>query len=394
MSYDPDLRRDTPLALKLKDRIRREGPISVSQYMEACLHDPQFGYYRTQNAIGAAGDFVTAPEISQVFGELIGLWCAVVWQQMGSPNPMHLVELGPGRGTLMRDALTAAGKVTGLLPALEVHLIESNPILSKTQQSTIGTGLAPLRWYPSWSFLVKSHSQDRLDFLERRDTGLGNLWPPPAQAGPTILVANEFLDVLPVQQIEYADGAWRHRRIGLDACGMLSYSLGPVASAGPERRLAASADEASVFTFTFKYREIVKGLLLARAKAAPLAALFIDYGHSTQALGDTLQAVRNHKPESVFASAGEADLTAHVDFSAFAREATDAGLAVDGPTTQAEFLGRLGVVERASKLMSANPARAAEIEAGVARLIAPNGMGTRFKAIGIRSPGLPKLPGF
>jgi NADH dehydrogenase [ubiquinone] 1 alpha subcomplex assembly factor 7 len=345
MTYDPEARRDTPLALKLKDIIRRVGPISVAEYMQTCLQDPEHGYYIKQLVIGRDGDFITASEISQIFGELIGLWSAVVWQQMGSPRRINLVELGPGRGTLMRDALRAAAKVPGFIDALDVHLVESNERLIRMQRKTLETVSNTLRWHGSLQSVPK---------------------------GPVLLIANEFLDTAAVEQS--VDGA--ERRVTLDGRDRLVFAPASGVIKESQDHLALTMELAS------------------RASDAPLAALFIDYGHFETAAGETLQALRGHAAEHPLCSPGEADLTVHVDFAAFAAAIPREALAVDGPITQAEFLGRLGIVERASRLMHANPAKAAEIELSVARLIAPQGMGSRFKVIGIRSAHLPCLPGF
>ncbi len=368
MSYDPDLRRDTPLARKIKERIRREGPITVAAYMDACLQDPEYGYYRTQTAIGAAGDFVTAPEISQVFGELIGLWCAVVWQQMGKPDPVHLVEFGPGRGTMMRDMLRAARLVPGFLEAATIHLVEMSEPLKAAQRATLGALHQRIEWH--------DHS-----------------WPRPSE--PTIIVANEIIDCFPVLQMERRDvegseQVWYERTVTLDEDDRLQFGLGRALKMPPMMWGRGPTD----LIREHRALDPFCSWFALDADKYDVAALFIDYGYTSNGFGDTLQAVRSHVAEHVFTSPGEADLTTQVNFTEVARNALDAGLTVDGPTTQAEFLGRLGIVERASKLMGANPAKAGEIEAGVMRLMAPNGMGTRFKAIGIRSPNVGKLPGF
>ena len=198
----------TPLALKLAARIARDGPIGVDEYMQACLQDPEHGYYRRRPAIGSSGDFITAPEISQVFGEIIGLWCAVVWQQMGSPPALRLVELGPGRGTLMRDALRAARLVPAFRAALQVELIESNAALETEQRATLKDEDVPLRWCS--------------DFAAGTD--------------PAIVIGNEFLDTLPVAQWVFHGGAWRRRCVDIDATGALSFADGLV-----DTRLATPA---------------------------------------------------------------------------------------------------------------------------------------------------------
>ena len=366
-SYDPEARRDTPLALKLRERIARDGPITVAAYMEACLTDPEHGYYVHRSAIGASGDFITAPEISQIFGELIGLWAAFVWQQMGRPARFRLMELGPGRGTLMRDALRALRIVPGIADAAEVVLVEINGPLQTMQAKA----LAGTPWRISWSHGI----------------------PEPA-AMPFIVIANELLDTLPVHQsIMQPDMSWGLRHVGLDAKDRLCFVTRPSAATSPWR----DAKRGDILEDC--YQEY--GSLCCRfAQSQPFAGLFLDYGHVKSDLGDTLQALRAHAYEHPLTSPGEADLTAHVNFEAFA-EAAAAGwaslghdLVIDGPVTQAEFLGSLGIMERASRLMAANPAKAGAIEMDVARLMSPTGMGSRFKAIGLRSPQLPPLPGF
>jgi len=352
----------TPLAEILAARIAREGPIGVADYMQACLHDPVHGYYRKQTAIGRGGDFITAPEISQVFGELIGLWCAVVWQQMGEPAKLRLIELGPGRGTLMRDALRAARLVPAFLQAVSVELVESNATLVAAQRAALAGETIPLTW--------------------RDDLEPGN--------DPVIVLANEFLDTLPVTQWVYAGDAWHPRRVGMDASGAFVFDD----SAAADPKFHPPAVGSPVAGAIFETRA-VSGLMRKLHGLAPVcAALFIDYGHAQPGFGDTLQAIRGHTFDDPLRAPGEADLTAHIDFAAFAAQARSQGFACDGPLAQGAFLGRLGIVERASRLMAANAAHAGRIEAGVTRLLSPGGMGSRFLALGLRSPGLPPLPGF
>ncbi|MDQ8698338.1 SAM-dependent methyltransferase [Hyphomicrobium sp. LHD-15] len=360
---------DTPLAAKLKDRIRRDGPISVADYMSACLDDPEHGYYRRQTAIGAAGDFVTAPEISQTFGELIGLWCAVVWQQMGSPAALNLVELGPGRGTLMHDALRASRIVPGFREALTIHLVDSNATLRDLQRTTLADCGVPVQF--------RDHVPDAL---------------PPH---PTIVIANEFLDTLPIEQFEFSGSAWHRRLVGLVDGDQLRFETDSTPSAAPPSLpLALAARSGDILETCGGHRALADTLLKLRAEPAPLAALFIDYGHAATGFGDTLQGVADQKHVSPFHRPGETDLSAQVDFQSFTEACRASGLATDGPLPQGEFLGRLGIIERASRLMAANPAKAGAIEAGVARLLAPNGMGSRFLALGVRSADVAPLPGF
>jgi NADH dehydrogenase [ubiquinone] 1 alpha subcomplex assembly factor 7 len=359
MSPEPAGKRITPLAAKLAARITKDGPIGVADYMRACLADPEHGYYRTKAAIGRDGDFITAPEISQVFGELIGLWCAVVWHSMGSPSRLRLVELGPGGGTLMRDALRAARADPAFRSALNVQLVESNATLEAMQRASLAGEGGPFVWS-------------------------ANLEPGEA---PTIVIANEFLDTLPIDQWVFHQGRWRERRVGLTEDGALGLTLGAV-----DPSIAVSGQEGGIFES--RDPALSEWAEKLAACAAPLAALFIDYGHAQPALGETLQAVAAHRYDDPLRAPGEADLSAQVDFAGAARAMRDKGLICDGPVPQGRFLSALGIVERASRLMSANPLKAAAIEAGVARLLAPSGMGTRFCALGVRSEGMAKLPGF
>lgn len=367
MSGPPaDLRRDTPLARGLKDQIFRTGPIDVTEYMSRCLWDDQHGYYATKAVFGREGDFITAAEISQTFGEIIGLWAAVVWQQvLDGPARVTFAEYGPGRGTMMYDALRAARVVPGFAAAANVHLVEMSEALTATQRATLGRCGAEVTW-----------GRNLVGFPL-----------------PAIIVANEFLDAWPVaQSIKTANG-WRQRGVGLDVNGELAFVALDAAPARSD--LDHMFPDAPLGAIVESQRpERLADAFKALAGKGPVAAIVIDYGYAAVSDGDTLQAVRNHAYESPLASPGEADLSAHVNFFELATALHGAGLAIDGPVTQAEFLGALGIVERAARLMTANPARAGEIETGVARLIAPNGMGTRFKVIGVRSPELPPLPGF
>lgn len=361
-------RRNTPLAIELVREIAATGPIGIDAFMQRCLTDPKHGYYTTRAGIGREGDFTTAPEISQVFGELIGLWAVVVWQQMGSPDRVNLVELGPGRGTLMADALRAARVLPTFLDAADVHLCEISPAFRKLQAETLKTSGLASTWHDAWPDLAPA---------------------------PTIVVANEFLDAVPVSQWQCDEtGDWQQQCVGVDDAGELTFMRDPERGSAtpptPARELPIVEKDA---VFTFADFEPLARDMVGQASRAPLAALFIDYGHTECSWGDTLQAVRRHKFEHPLCSPGEADLSAGVDFAAFRSELTTAGL-VSEMTTQAEFLGRLGIAERASKLMAANPDRATELESGVFRLMATPGMGTRFHVLAARSTELPPLPGF
>ncbi len=366
MNYDPTLRRRTPLARILGDQIRRQGPISIEDYMSACLWDQQHGYYATRQPLGSAGDFVTAPEISQIFGELIGLWSTVVWRDwLERPLPFTLAELGPGRGTLMRDMLRATAKVPGYHANLHCHLVEASVPLIAAQKSTLEQYGVPMSWAP--------------DMAQIR--------------APAIIIANEFFDAQPLRQWVKSERGWTQRCVEIDDKDALQFGVHPTSPMRPD--LDVQFPDAAIGAIRESQRpEQFLSNIGAFTKAGPVAALIIDYGHDKTTAVDTLQAVRQHRHEHPLTSPGEADLSAQVDFEELAAEAKKMGLAVDGPITQGEFLGRLGIIERASKLMATNPNKAASIETDTARLIAPNGMGTRFKVLALRTPSLPSLPGF
>ena len=365
-----------PLLTRLRERIRRGGPIAVDQFMQICVADPEHGYWQRSGTIGADGDFITAPEISQVFGELIGLWCAATWASMGEPKPLRLVELGPGRGTLMRDVLRAGRALPGFLEAASVHLVEIGAALRDAQRATLATPLPSARGNSPSPRLLRGEGIRRVPSMHWHES-LAQV-----PDGPAIVVANEFLDALPIRQLVFAGGAWRERVIDLDAAGGLLFGVGAtVAFEGH-----AQPAEGDFAELRAGEEELLSALA---ARAAPLVALFIDYGPAEPAWGDTLQAVRRHRYVDPLATPGLADLTAHVRFAGFAAKARDAGLAADGPMVQAEFLGRLGVAERASRLIAANPATAGAIEQSVQRLLSPTGMGQLFKVMAVRSRTLP-----
>jgi NADH dehydrogenase [ubiquinone] 1 alpha subcomplex assembly factor 7 len=372
-----------PLLALLRARITRDGPMPVDDYIRACVADPEHGYWQRAETIGTGGDFITSPEISQVFGELLGLWCAVTWQGMGSPNPLRLIELGPGRGTLMRDMLRAARAVPAFLAAARVYLIETSASLREVQKSTLAS--SPRR--RGSAQLSTAFPPGVVDPRLRGDD-VPIEWHRALEEvpeGAAIVIANEFLDALLIRQLVFDGAVWRERVVAVDETGGLRFGLGAEADVESETTGASPAPGAIL--------ELRAGEdeLLARLaeRKQPLVALFIDYGPAEWAVGDTLQAVRRHAWVDPLATPGLADLTAHVQFARLAQKARAAGLAVDGPMTQAEFLGRLGINERAARLMAANPQEAAGIEAGVQRLVSPTGMGGLFKVLAVRTPSLP-----
>ena len=357
---------DSPLLAHLRARIEREGPLPVDEFMRSCLADPEHGYWQRRATIGAEGDFVTAPEISQVFGELIGLWAGVVWRNIGAPAPVNLVELGPGRGTLLRDALRAARSIPHFLAAASVHLIERSAPLREAQRGTLACPADRRRHKPESAVTWAITWHEAISTVPE---------------GATIVIANEFLDALPIRQLVWEGGTWHERVVDVEGGGGLRFAVGPATQV----RTAARCQPGAVL----ELRDGEEELLAALARReAPLVALFIDYGPMHWATGDTLQAVHRHAWVDPLSRPGRADLTAHVAFARLADKARSAGLGVDGPITQAEFLGRLGVAERAAQLMAANPREAGAIEAGVQRLISPTGMGGLCKVLAVRSRAL------
>jgi NADH dehydrogenase [ubiquinone] 1 alpha subcomplex assembly factor 7 len=350
----------TPLATLLTERIREGGPITVADYMGECLLHPTHGYYTTRDPFGAAGDFTTAPEISQMFGELLGLALAQAWLDRGAPSPFTLAELGPGRGTLMADILRATKGVPGFHAAVDVVLVEASPVLRQTQQQTASRGHdLGLRWIVA--------AQDL-----------------PEQ--PLFLIANEFFDALPIHQYQFANGLWHERLVGLKD-GALAFGLaergerttGTLSDRQPEEGMIIEQGRIARFVISVVWRRLTHhgGL-----------ALIIDYG-GWRSRGDTLQALRRHAYDDPLAHPGEADLTAHVDFEPLA------GHQPHHYTTQGAFLLRLGIEARAERLARGMTGSALESHhAALRRLTHPEEMGSLFKVLALTSAGAPPPPGF
>ncbi len=357
------------LADHLRRRINAEGPLTVAQYMSQALSHPEHGYYMNRDPFGAAGDFTTAPEISQMFGEIIGLWCAALWREMGAPQRVNLVELGPGRGTLMADALRASATVPDFAAAIELHLVETSPVLRCRQRRSLNT-LTPDR-RPLWH-----------DDFSR------------VPAGPLLLIANEFFDALPVRQFQRTAAGWRERLVALEGEDFRFVLSSPWEETPPMPRQLASSPLGAVV----EVRRAAAELAFAigrRVTDYGGAALIIDYGHGEHAVGETLQAVKGHRYHDVLATPGEADLTAHVDFRALAEAAGKAGAGTFGPVPQGEFLERLGLSARAEALaLRATPEQANDIAQARKRLLGEKGMGRLFKALAIASPGAAVPAGF
>jgi SAM-dependent MidA family methyltransferase len=346
------------LARLIRDRIARTGPIPVADYMAECLLHPRHGYYSTRDPLGAAGDFITAPEISQMFGELGGLALAQSWLDQGAPAPFVLAEPGPGRGTLMADVLRATRAVPGFHAAARVHLIEASPVLRAAQALRVPDAV----WVGS---------VDDLPDL------------------PLFMIANEFFDALPIRQFQRAADGWSERVVGVQG-DALAFGLTAAAPFGPlAHRLADTAPG-----------QIVETCAPAQAIAARIggqigslggAALIIDYG-GWRSRGDTFQAVAGHTAVDPLATPGQADLTAHVDFEALATAATPA--THSALTPQGVFLERLGITQRAQTLATRLTGAAKEAHvAAHRRLTHPSEMGHLFKVLGLTPRSAAPPPG-
>ncbi len=359
----------SPLQHEIIRLIQSTGPMPVWRYMQLCLSHPQYGYYVSRDPLGREGDFTTSPEVSQMFGELLGLWAASVWRDMGSPPELQLIELGPGRGTMMADALRALRVLPPLYESLSVHLVEINPVLRGKQQDTL-TGTRHVEWHSSLNDVPH---------------------------GPSIILANEYIDVLPIHQMVKRETGWHERTVELGDDGKLKFG----AAAEPTPRfdvLLPPLVRAAPVGAIYEWRPDTEIMQLAsRIRDTGGAALLVDYGHVRSDAGDTLQAIARHSFADPLQNPGQADITAHVDFQALGRAAENVGARVHGPVTQGAFLQRLGIEARANSLM----AKASEqVAHGIAvaknRLIGGGrgGMGSMFKVLAISDPSLTTLVGF
>jgi len=345
------------LKRKLVEHIQTNGPMTVAEYIAACLYDPKDGYYATRPSIGGeSADFLTAPEASQMFGELIGLWCAHEWEALGKPA-FNLIELGPGRGVLMQDVLRATQRVDGFHDAASVTFVEMSAPLIAEQGARVP--------HADWTTRLED-----------------------APPGPSLILANEFLDCLPIRQFVRAEDGWHEKLVGLDETDELAFGLSAVLTA-PD-----SDDEIGAV------REVAPSLpsliyeIEQRLHANPGRALFIDYGYVAAEGADTLQALQRHKKVDPLTAPGGSDLTAHVHFGRVAMLAQDAGLVVHGPVPQGHFLRGLGIELRAEALARANPGHAERLQRELKRLTHPDEMGALFKVICLSSPNLPPPAGF
>lgn len=355
----------------LKDRLARliaaSGPITVADYMATCLFDPDAGYYTTREPFGAAGDFTTAPEISQMFGELVAVWAWSAWAALGKPVPSVLAEIGPGRGSLMADMLRTLGRLDPAFVTLaRVAMIEASPRLAEIQKVKLASGRAKPTWFADIASL------------------------PPL---PLVIIGNELFDALPVRQFIKTPQGWCERMVTLDEAGELTFGVG---AAGIDPALLPQGAEEAADGAIFEAapaRESLMDEIASRIARHGGAGLFIDYGHVQPGLGDTLQAVRAHAFDEVLANPGAADLTSHVDFAALAEVAHTHGLSAR-MMTQGQFLLGMGLLERAGALGErADDATRKRLQSEAERLAGPDAMGSLFKVLMIAPQGV-SLPPF
>ncbi len=369
----------TPLEERLIALIRANGPISIADFMADALAHPQDGYYTARQAIGKDGDFITAPEVSQIFGELIGAWMVQTWLELGSPKEFALIELGPGRGVLMEDALRTAALRPDFLSAASFIFVEASGRLRHEQRRRLKAFSSHLHWADD----------------------LGEAFDKAPDNAPTILIANEFFDCLPIRQFLRTPEGWRERMITTahdeDSLVYTTASIPPSPaipippSEGPD---SGAPQEGAVFEFCAEglthAEKIAKRLIAHKGRA-----LIIDYGRLKSGFGDTLQAVRAHQFWPVLSTPGLADITAHVDFETLAAAAMETGAGVYGPMSQGVLLQNLGLALRLERLCAGKSAEEqASIHAGAHRIAAPSQMGELFKALCISSPDMPPAPGF
>lgn len=355
---------ENALAQHIARLIEETGPIPLSHFMALALGHPDHGYYMTRDPFGAKGDFTTAPEISQMFGELIGLWLADQWLRQGAPKRIAIAELGPGRGTLMSDLLRAVGSVPGMRDAAEVHFVETSPVLREAQKARIPHAT----WHDSVATL------------------------PPL---PLFLIANEFFDALPVTQYQRTKQGWCERYVGLDGERLVPV-LAPVplasdAALPPATRDAAEGETAEISPASTAIAEEIASRIASHGGAA----LVIDYGHAKSTTGDTLQAVKNHEYADPFEAPGTADITVHVDFETLTHAIRAGGADAHGPVEQGAFLTALGIDGRAEALSrNATASQREDIERARQRLTGAHEMGSLFKVLGITPHGSTLPAGF
>lgn len=351
------------LSALIQQQIKKHGPITIADYMQMTLQHPDYGYYTRNDPLGAKGDFTTAPEISQIFGELIGAWLATQWMEAGKSG-MALVELGPGHGTLMADILRATRKIPEFHDALSVHMVETSPTLKQIQWGKLAGAHINLHWH------------DGLDTVPDR---------------PLLLVANEFFDALPIRQYMHTPKGWRERMVALDKEGKLEFRYVATKPPAALKKLPVSN---SIYEYSEPSIEVME-MIGTRLKQRGGAALIIDYGYTGGTRGDTLQAVKAHNFHPVLEAPGAADISAHVDFDALANAAVAKGAIRFPVTSQGRFLERLGADLRLKALCKdATVAQKSAMISGLERLTSPDAMGELFKLLCVAHPDHPHPDGF
>jgi NADH dehydrogenase [ubiquinone] 1 alpha subcomplex assembly factor 7 len=356
------------LKTRIADLIEAQGPMSVAQFMTISLLDPKEGYYATRDPLGSGGDFITAPEVSQMFGEMIGLWLVQAWSDQGCPKNPRLVELGPGRGTLMADILRTAAVAPEFLADLDVVLVEASPALQQVQADKLRGLGADISWQAQFG------------------DGLGDR--------PLFLIANEFFDALPVRQYVKTKRGWCERLVTASS-GELAFALAPVpappAAIPEDREKAPDGGVYETSPAATALAEAIAGIVAAKGGAA----LILDYGYAeASGFSETLQAVSGHRFADTLDEPGEDDVSAHVDFAALAQAGGRGGANVTGPVTQGMFLANIGIVERAEQLMKANPDNSRDLLTATERLIGNDQMGTLFKVLAFVPPAISDVAGF
>lgn len=350
---------ETPLEAELKAQIAQDGPITIAQYMAQALGHPKHGYYMSRDPFGGRGDFITAPEVSQIFGELIGVWCAAGFQMIGAPERFALVEFGPGRGTLMSDVLRAAKVMPGFLAGVEVHMVETSPLLRQNQKIKLGGAGVSITWHETFETVPER---------------------------PMIVLANEFFDALPIHQLQKDESGWRERVVGLDG---ETLTFGLAQTQAPPAFVDAGAAPGTIAELP-RIRDQVAKSIGSRLAAHGGCGLVIDYGHAHSAAGDTLQAMSRHGYVDVLQRPGHCDVTSHVDFESLAAGFAAGGAKTYGPVPQGPFLHAMGLEVRAEKLREKAMKRQKQlIDSAVERLAGREQMGELFKVLAITHPDCP-----
>lgn len=360
------------LEVIIKDSIEANGPMPVSEYMSLCLSHPEHGYYMTRDPFGVKGDFTTAPEISQMFGEMIGIWVLDSWMKMGSPNLFHLVECGPGRGTLMKDLLRATKNNAEFSKAVQIHLMEISPILKKQQYDTLSSDTI------NWHSDLKTIPQN----------------------APVIFIGNEFLDALPIDQYQFTDAQWHKKYIDLNKNGSFCFTYKTYSgdTDSPILRSLLPPEEGDILEVSKAQTDMMHDFIKIIQKQGG-ACLFIDYGYTLPSFKDTLQAIMHHNYVEILDEPGEADLTAHINFTDLATILLSENMTLYGPVAQKEFLTALGIEVRADQLRQVSSGRQSEnIQLALTRLIGDktqlNQMGDLFKVMAFTDKDNIDLVGF